>query len=454
MVITDIISDGQHFDRTFAPTLTINGNGYTLGDAPLNGANYTVVCNYTGGPGLECTGNDPAANDGKTALTFNVSNEILTRGQNGKLIGGCVPPTGTGGPLPNCSSYNNGETTGTLTFRTNILENFTDVFPSGDPSVDQGDRLSDAVTITGDLLDVANVTTPTGQTEADTSGAGLEIAKGTLTKTIYAVNGSVCSPQPCTSVQIAPGDTVTYRIYYTLPTSDVENMYFIDYLPLPVFYANTVTAFDDVISSAAPIAGHAKFGPTDTFRTYSGIVPVLTQHMPSNYLKFTYGSFDDPANQSTVVDLLLTVTASNDPFADKLFLTNQVRAHEGSTNAGDQVADNIVQVQLTEPVLSIKKGVVATSNPAGIFAPAAVGPVTFSAPGTAVFRGSGTIHSNGLLASPINSNLSNVDAGDLITFAVVVENTGTGLTGAFDVRIKDTMPAGFSIPNLRKRAKS
>ena len=45
---------------------------------------------------------------------------------------------------------------------------------------------------------------------------------------------------------------------------------------------------------------------------------------------------------------------------------------------------------------------------------------------------------------PVNSNLSGVDASDYVRFAVVVQNTGHA--AAFDVQIKDTIPAGFVTP--------
>ena len=44
--------------------------------------------------------------------------------------------------------------------------------------------------------------------------------------------------------------------------------------------------------------------------------------------------------------------------------------------------ESITQVTIQEPALNIKKGVVATNNPAGVFAPGTVGPVAFNASGT------------------------------------------------------------------------
>ena len=237
VVITDTISDGQHLDASFAPILSVNGNTYTLAAANVTAANYDVACNYSPSGGPECESDDPAANDGTTTLYFRVSDELVARGQSGKLIGGCVPVAGTGGPVPVCATYNNGATTGTLKFRTTILDKYTDIFPSGNASLNQGDAVNNVVTIDGRLLSVANTNNFTGSSEADGSSAGVSLAGGALSKTIYAHNGTVCSPQPCAAVQVAPGDTLTYRINYQLLIGDFENLRFTDYLPLPVFRA-------------------------------------------------------------------------------------------------------------------------------------------------------------------------------------------------------------------------
>ncbi len=458
IVITDTISDGQHLDASFTPTLSVNGNTFTLVAAPMAAANYSVICNYSPTGGLECGSDDPATNDGTTTLYFRVSDELVTRGQSGKLIGGCVPVAGTEGPAPNCDTtsggYNNGATTGTIKFRTTILDKYTDIYPSGDASLNQGDAVNNDVTIDGQLLSVANTDNLTGASEADGSSAGVSLAGGALSKTIYALNGVVCSPQPCTNMQAAPGYTLTYRVQYQLLIGDFEDLRFTDYLPLPVFKAVDPNATGatahtwtyDIAGNATPTSGSWQRGPADTQFTRSSIVPTVTTDATSNYVKWTYGTYDDPTNVSATIDILFTVTVSADPFADGLFLTNQARAEDQNTNSQTSAHDEIVQFQLTEPVLNIKKGVVATDNPAGIFSPTTVGPVTFTAPGSVCPRWTGTVNSTNLAATPINSNLSGIDAGDRVTFAIVVENTGSGLNGVFDVQVKESLPAGFAAP--------
>ena len=74
------------------------------------------------------------------------------------------------------------------------------------------------------------------------------------------------------------------------------------------------------------------------------------------------------------------------------------------------------------------------------------GPFTFLPPVGAP-RWSGTIRSTTLAGgTPIDSDVRGVDAGDTVTFAIMIENTGTSLKGAFDIVIRDHLPAQYQIP--------
>ncbi|MEW6093931.1 MAG: sortase [Chloroflexota bacterium] len=459
LVLDDLISDGQHVLSTFTPTLEVNGNGFTLASSAIDGANFDVTCNYTGGPGAECDGDNPAANDGTTSLVVRVSDELILRATElapgaardhvaaGRLLGGCVPLGGSASP--DCGTYDDGGTTVTIIFRTEVLENFIDDYPSGDSSVDQGDILDDSVTVDGSVLNTLTFASQ-GTTEADGSSASVTIARDILEKFIYAVNGNTVFSTP---VHVKPGDTVTYQLTYSLPTSDVEDLSFADYLPLPVFHvddpdedgAPDTWTFDPTVSAGVPAAGVAKFGPSDSFYAYSGIVPAVSTNAANNRLTFTYGDYDDIRNQTTNVDLLFTVTVSDDPFADGLYLTNEAHAFEGSTNSGTADANAIVQIILDEPVLVSNKAVIWTDNPSAVFSPIPTGPVTFLSPGNTP-RWSGTINSTNLATTPIDSDVTGVDAGDTVTFAIVIENQGHSGKGAFDITLTDTLPAQFQIP--------
>ncbi|MGB7343551.1 MAG: isopeptide-forming domain-containing fimbrial protein [Pirellulaceae bacterium] len=432
--LDDYISDGQRFDTTFSPTLTVIEHGLSS-TGNISPSNYDVTDHFTGGtPAV-------APIDGSQQIEFFVSNELVLRGADAVLLGGLVPVGGTTGTDPDEATFDGGPTTGQIVFRAIVQDDFTDDFPSGDSSIDEGDLLSNDISIDGRVLSYTNLAPQL--TESDTSATEFVIVGGTLTKSIYAINGSTTLPSP---FRLTPGDEITYRVELTLPNSDIEGLRLDDYLPLPVLDSAEVTTFADTVSAAIPAAGQAKFGPTDTFRALFGTTPTLDPSAAQNRVSFVYGDFDIDPSQSSKIDILFTVTASADQFADGLFLTNQVRRTQDSTNQGTLTNDAIVQIQLAQPVLNIKKGIVATTNTAGVYTPTTTGPVSFSAPGTAGFRGSGTINSSGIAANPIDSDLSLVDAGDLVTFTIVVENTGSSRKGAYDVRVRDALPPGFQIP--------
>ena len=431
--VTDVISDGQHLLDTFTPTLSFEGNGYSLAAADFDAANYTIDSDYTP--------ISTAPNTGLTTVVFKISDELVTRGEaNGYLIGGCVPTSGTGGADPDCNSYNDGATLGIITFRTTVQEEFSDDYPSGDASVDQGDQLTNNVTADGTVLNNADLSA-TASIPTEDSGVTLTLNHGTLTKSIYAVNGSTTLSNPVT---LSPQNTITFRFQYELPTSDVEDLEFTDFLPLPVLDSDEITTFDDVLDSTIPVAGHVKFGPADTFRTYSGIVPTLSVDSANNGFTLTYGDFDSTDNTPTLIDIFFTVTVSNDPFADELYLTNEIYAYEGSTNYSVSSSTSIIRFVLYEPELDITKGAVASDRADAVYDPDTVAPLTFSDPSGACPRFSGTIDSASLATTPIASDISGVDSNDLVTFALVVENSGH--SAAYDVQIRDALPAGFTTP--------
>jgi len=466
LIINDILSDGQRFDTTFTPTFSLTVHGAPTA-GPFAPANFTVIDHFTGGA-------PPVAPiDGTQEIEFRLSDELVTRALAAQVLGGCVPLGGTGGPPPDCGLFNGGGTVGSITYRAIIQEDYTDDFPSGDSSVDHGDVLNNTVVIAGDVLSVTDGVTPTGFSEDDDSGAGVAIERGALAKTVYAVNGITPPPHYCSggvnqgnlcndngdcpgavcSVEISPGTTLTYRLRYTLPSSDAEQLYLDDFLPLPIFYSTEVATFNDVLSAVPPAAGEAQFGPVDTFRALSGIVPVLSSDAVANSLRFFYGDYDDPANTPTEIDILFTVTASADPFADRLFLTNQARASESNTQIEAQVEDAIVQVILAQPNLNITKGVVSTDSVSGVFSPAIVAPQPISLPGSGCPRFPGVIHSSGLAVNPVDSNLAGAQATDVVTYAIVIENVGSSSEGAYDVRFFDTpapnmFPTGFGVGGI------
>lgn len=437
LVISDVIGDGMLQDPGFAPTLAIvEHSGGNSVAAPFSPISQSFQFN-------------PAT--GETTATFLIGIEQLLRGLDNRLLGGCVPPGGTGGPFPSCAIFNGGPTSLTVVYQVIIQDQFVNPPPGSEASVSHGDTLGNDVTASGDLLSTADVTTPTGSSQDDISGTTETLPRGAFTKTIYAINGSTTFPMP---PRLGPGDTVTYRLRYGLPSTDVDGLTITDYLPLPILVASEVTGpFSGVVSAVPPPPGTARFGPDDTSFARIGAIPALSTNLAANSVVFTYAAFNDPGNVPTTIDILFTVTTTDAPFADGLILSNLAQSRETTTSGEDLVSDAIEQITLNEPLLTITKGVVATDQPLGVFVPPVVGPVAFNAPGTAGPRFTGTINSDNLAATPIDSDLSGVDASDLVTYAIVIENIGSGPEGAFDVRIHDTLPPLMQIPpgglNLR-----
>ncbi|HEX7491131.1 MAG TPA: hypothetical protein VF337_05465 [Candidatus Limnocylindrales bacterium] len=446
IAVDDLLGDGTLFDTGFTPTLQVDGNGFTSVAAAFDAANYSNAPT-------------PDGSTGKTLISFRLSNELISRGYNGRMVGGCVDPAGVA--TPNCSIYNNGATTATVVFRSIVQQTYVKT----GVEVVEGDTLHNDAAATGIVLHT-NDFSSTGNTIGDGSAgvadigtsASVEIQRGSLAKTIYAVNGIVRDPEDTSPVHVSPGDTVTYRLVQSFPTSRTDDFRIYDYLPLPVFAASGMT-FDPVMSADAPAADHAKYGPEDSFHlSCNSLVPASCPDAPSpavtfdgtaNSLEFAYGDYALYPPAFSQADILFTVTVSTNPFADGLLLTNQARSQTRNAIGTLQTADAIIQLTLDQPVLGIKKGVVRTDNVAGVFSPPTTGPVTFDAPGapptiTCPGFGGGPITSANLGTSPIDSDLTGVDAGDYVRFAIVVENKGH--SAAFDVTVNDTLPAGFIAP--------
>ncbi len=168
--------------------------------------------------------------------------------------------------------------------------------------------------------------------------------------------------------------------------------------------------------------------------------PFISTDQPNNGILLNFGNFDDPLRRSGKIALYLTLPIGNDPFGKALFLTNQMRVNEASTNNGTTTVEEVRRFELVRPDLIIQKGVVG-ANTTGF----TLGGIAFSNPSlTATFSG-GPIdtatEANAIGAS--NIGITNpVDAGDTIRYAIVAQNAGKG--DAYDVVITDTIPIAYN----------
>jgi len=399
LTIDDIVSDGQNFLQSPSPSLTITDQQHTTS------ANVTPVLTT-----LPCG----VFQSGRTQAVFTIP---------GSMTGAAALATPSSTPA-----------TGKLIFRTRILEDYACTPPSGDTSVDQNDKLFNRATIKGAILNNSTLQ-PTGTVTQDDGEIEFGLLIGVLTKSVYAHRNrqGLLNLSPSPTTLFAPGDQITFRLQYQLPHGDIENFSIEDLLPLPLLDVNQFTAASlSNCGGGVPPAGSACFGPLNMVNI-SGR-PLVNVNVPGNSLKFDYLTFDDPSSIAKKVDILFTLTIQDAPYMDGQTVINQSSSSE--SNSGN---DPVAQVAgasflVAEPKLRIRKGVIATSNSTASFNPPLV-PI-------------GTSITSALLANAnaLQSNLNNVDAGDSVTFAVVVENLGSSPYGAFDVRISDTIPSGFALP--------
>lgn len=338
-----------------------------------------------------------------------------------------------------------GATQGRITFEARIDDVFKRQDSSLEPFVDKDDELLNCVEIHAETL--ANVNAPAlpavvAEPASDRSQQRVAIVHGTVTKTIYAINGSTTFPQP---PKVNPGDTVTFHIAYTIPSGDAEDFTIEDYLPLPIFRSNNLQ-FLSCLAPPPPAPAVDKVTVTGPLcsqvRSFTVTPPGGT---PSNSFKLQFGDLNDPNNAPAPVDVYFTTQVTTDPFADGLLLSNQVLQHEQNTFGETFDQTEIAQIVLQEPKLRIRKGVVSSSKKTASYSPPVVLSDKFAKPGPGPAL-IGTLSSNDLATGAFNSNISGVDACDLVKFAIIVENLGSSTNGAFDIRIRDVLPACLKGP--------
>lgn len=406
---------GQGQARTSGLTLTYSDINGTVANVAIPTGDITASTN-------SCA----VTNPGAEVLGVDISNALNSLGHSGA---GTVTGGGDTGP----------KASGVITFTTQILGTYPCPGPgySADLNVNERDSVTNDVTIDATVAGVGGTTVPDdGSTTTTTIGAG------TFAKTLYAINGvQVTGPG---TPQATVGDSVTFRFVKTHRTGNMEKFSIVDFLPQPVMKATQLTTFDTA-GTGIPAAGISQYGPTDTLHLAGGAPnPTLSVNAASNSFTLDWGTYAVPGTGAArTTDVLFTVTIASDAFVDGLYLTNLAQATEGATTTSDASANAVVGFNLTEPSVRVRKGVVATTKATATFSPAApaITPtgVTFTTD-TPGFTGSIT---SANLGTTLDSTLSGVDAGDLVTFSTLWENVGRGPGGAVGLTVKDTCPAGF-----------
>jgi large repetitive protein len=267
------------------------------------------------------------------------------------------------------------------------------------------------------------------------SGNSIRIVYGTPSISVYAVGG--ISP-PSTMVGTLPGvwptAPVTLRMRKSLPTSDIAGLTLDAFLPHPVLLANQASSVSSLPSwsGSVPAAGSCSMGPADTVRTVTGnsVAPSLSIDAGNNRILFTWSpDYENPLNTGSQIDVLCTFTATSLYFPDGLTIGMTSRGSE--TYVGDLYS--FLGIAMMEPVVNFKKTIGTSSNSASIISPAN---------SINLFSGA-TITSSALSTATFGGSISNVDAGDSISIALIIESTGS--YEAYDVSVRDTIPANFAV---------
>jgi len=451
--LVDVLPDGQHYytDATHYPTLSVSRDSVTE-SYDFDEDNIEIDCNYSGGPGSECDLDSGSGNPGETIISFDIDQELFDEGANTQLLGDLVDDGG---------SAANATVTGTIQFYAIMLDKYTDIHPAPNDYVKMGDSQSNSAAISGNQIDPGSCDPGpcaiTGFISGNTAAADITVGSGTLDKSIVGLNGLFCNGgDPCASVSIAAGDTVTYRIQYDLLTGDYADLILTDFLPLPIFYAedplnegSSLSSWPQDTDHAIPDPGKWRLGANDT----RGHIPSteVSPHTEDNYLRFVFGNFDDTTNTSKRIEILFTATVTDQRFGDGLKMRNSVLQQDANSSGETSTSNSNVDLILTEPVLVGEKSVVSTDHDGITPDPPIVPPLVFVAPGDPSNPPWNTglpINSNYLDANDLSSEIDGIDGGDLVKFALVIENTGSGINGAYDIAIKDTLPAGYIFPSI------
>ncbi|MCH9699307.1 MAG: DUF11 domain-containing protein, partial [Gammaproteobacteria bacterium] len=299
------------------------------------------------------------------------------------------------------------------------------ITPTATPNVDGTTTLVyDVHAVTGNLASGAVATLTYTATIDQAYQSGAVLAADSLTNTINAnysltAGGSACTDGSAATVVIVPtvirksivnpkaeylpGETVTYRLEMDIPSGDTSNVVFEDFFPLPVFdVASLNLTFGTDIQLATP--------PNTLVVTPSSI----TRDPATNALRIEWPDVSTTSPQTLAVDIDITV--EDEPFADDLFLTNLFVASTENTSSTQASEVKPVQFSVRAPEIILTKGISATTNSDSTISPAP--------------------------ASPVDSDLTNADAGDTVTFVITAENTGGA--PAYDVSITDPAVTGLS----------
>lgn len=411
----DILGDALSFDASFVPTYEVSMGDQTV-QGTLDASNFSVSP-------------DPVGYlKGTSLITFDLSQQLIDDGRFGS--DGIL----TGARRLAIPSSNG--TTARIRYRASIDETFDSPL-SGDESVDITDRVENEVDAVGfDLVDQILV--------GDESSEVLQmlpLSINHLIERIVTTEGIVIN-KPAGIPDVSPGDVVTFSIGFSMPTGDVEDLKLNDFFPYSMFDVNDVNGdgflgdtprFNPVVKTY-PGVGEVSFGPLDEFQTSYPLndLPNFSFSIINNSISLDYGSFDSPEvvdsdnNGIYEFELRVTLVAGVDNLPDGFKMTSLVQLEHGSTNAGQQDRREYTGLFFSKSVPVLTKGVIESGNPDAVIFPLPTG--NYNKAGS-------------------DGDLIDANAGDLVRFAVTLQNTGSDPISEFELR--DLLPPEFNKSQAR-----
>ena len=467
IVLEDFLSDGQSFAMTGQPLLTVSDGSLA---APLEVEWRPADFAPVSVPGRACKAGYPDDGSpfeitGGSLVEFDVS--ALLKKQTGTgsstiekgILLGAAVPGGKGKPG-----------WGTIRFRVRIDQSFVHPQPAapatpGNPAVDKHDPLCNEVDLRAERMnqgEIPGVYTSTGIWAADDSKAAVQIVPGSLEKRVVGRNGDwdTLMTDPVTGLPMySPGDTITFEIEKQIPSGDAEEIVIEDWLPSPTldnqeFVGMTLPLLpcSSYPNVDLPPAGQACWftEPTQLATTNASLPSGSVG--PGNSVRFEFGDLSGAGVTPRSLHVRLTATVTEKPYADGLKQVNIARECEQNTLGKTYCDVYVAEFVVAAPRLVIRKGVIWTSKPDAEYS-AKFG--SLKGPINACRKDDATgwpVHSTKLNGSPITlpdaDILSGLDAGDLVRYAIVIENTGHAVEGAFDVRIRDALPPELINPTI------
>ncbi|MEM6793156.1 MAG: isopeptide-forming domain-containing fimbrial protein, partial [Acidobacteriota bacterium] len=266
----------------------------------------------------------------------------------------------------------------TLSYEAVVDQTYSPAGANAGAPVRAGDPLTNAASLTFDLA--GGAAGCANGTSATVSVLPVEIRK------------ELVDPVPIPS-QFMPGEAVTFRLSMQVPSGDVQGVRFTDFLPLPVFDVADFSAATDAV-----------LAPTDS----GDSTPAVSTDAGTNSVIIDWADVTVTPTRAVTLAIDLTLTISDQPFADGLSLTNILQATSSNTPGEVLSATEPVQINVGAPVLTLAKGVSATSGLGALTPPPAL---------------------------PVDSDLTGADAGDTVTFVLTAENLGS--EPAFQVTFTD-----------------